>query len=102
VLATNGICFLHHQEKAHIPWEVHTYANGKSKVKVKSCYHHEGTKGNRRYSSYSFLTSTLDGASGQHQAPAALPLDRRLGGPQEMVWTQKLGEKSFASAVIKP
>jgi hypothetical protein len=45
----------------------------------------------RRYSSCSFMTSTLDGVSGQLHAPAALyhrgkdlryPLDRRLGGPQ--------------------
>jgi hypothetical protein len=43
------------------------------------------------YSCYSFLTSTLDGVSGQHHALAALyppgkspryPLYRRLGGPQ--------------------
>jgi hypothetical protein len=47
--------------------------------------------GERRYSSYSFSTSALDGVSGQHQPPAALyprkknpryPLDRRLGGPR--------------------
>jgi hypothetical protein len=47
--------------------------------------------GDRRYSSYSFTTSALDGVSGQRHAPAELytreknsryPLDRRLGGPQ--------------------
>jgi hypothetical protein len=42
--------------------------------------------GERRYSSYSFTTSALDGVSGQRHAPAALypryPLYRRLGGPQ--------------------
>jgi hypothetical protein len=52
---------------------------------------HGGTWGERRYSSYSYLTSALDGVSGQRHAPAALyprgknpryPLDRRLGGPQ--------------------
>jgi hypothetical protein len=57
------------------------------------------------YSSYSFLTSALDG-SGQRHALAALysqekdpqyPLDRRLGGPQR--WSgQRLEEKSLASA----
>jgi hypothetical protein len=45
--------------------------------------------GERRYSSYSFSTSALDGVSGQRHAPAALypqrkdpryPLYRRLGG----------------------
>jgi hypothetical protein len=44
------------------------------------------------------------GVSGQRHAPAALyprgkdpryPLDRRLGGPQKPVWTQRIEEKSF-------
>jgi hypothetical protein len=52
---------------------------------------HEGAWVARRYSSYSFSTSILDGVSGQHHVPTALyppgkepgsPLDRRLGGPQ--------------------
>jgi hypothetical protein len=33
---------------------------------------HVGDKEERRYSSYSFLTSVLDGFSGQRRAPAAL------------------------------
>jgi hypothetical protein len=45
------------------------------------------------------------GVSGQRDVPAALyprgkdpryPLDRRLGGPSEPVWTQGLEEKSSA------
>jgi hypothetical protein len=44
----------------------------------------------RRYSSYSFTTSAVDGVSGQRHSPAALypgkrpwhPLYRTLGGPQ--------------------
>jgi hypothetical protein len=52
---------------------------------------HGSASGERRYSSYSFTTSALDGVSGQHHDPAALyprgkdpryPLYRRLGGPQ--------------------
>jgi hypothetical protein len=48
---------------------------------------HGGTRGERSYSSYSYLTSALDGVSGQRHVPAALypfrhPLDKRLGGPQ--------------------
>jgi hypothetical protein len=51
----------------------------------------QATRGEKGYSSYSFLISALDGVSGQHHAPAALyprgkdplyPQDRRLGGPQ--------------------
>jgi hypothetical protein len=63
---------------------IHTEATiiGTSKVKL-SRYHHARDKGRGIYSSYSFLTSTLDGVSGRRQAPAALypryPLDRRLG-----------------------
>jgi hypothetical protein len=47
--------------------------------------------GERRYSSYPFLTSALEGVNGQNHAPAVLyprgksppyPLYRRLGGPQ--------------------
>jgi hypothetical protein len=47
--------------------------------------------GGGEYSFYSFLTSALDGVSGQRHAPAALyprekdpryPLDRKLGGPE--------------------
>jgi hypothetical protein len=50
-----------------------------------------GACGERRHSSYSFLTSVLDGMSGQRHAPTTLyrrgkdprcPLDSRLGGPQ--------------------
>jgi hypothetical protein len=47
--------------------------------------------GERKYSSYSFMTSVLGGVSGQRHVPVALyprgkepryPLYRRLGGPQ--------------------
>jgi hypothetical protein len=47
---------------------------------------HAGAKGERRYSSYSFLTSALDGVSGHREAPAALypreitPVTRWIGG----------------------
>jgi hypothetical protein len=53
-------------------------------------------------SSYSFLTSALDGVSRQRHAPAALyplvPIGQEAGWPPEPVWTQRLEEKSFASA----
>jgi hypothetical protein len=59
--------------------------------------------GEKRYSSYSFSTSALDGDEwsasrpGRALAPGLghrYPLYRRLGGPQ-LVWTQRLEEKSF-------
>ena len=50
---------------------------------------HEGPEGEQMYSSTLPSISALDGAGGQHHAPAALPpvktrnpLHRRLGGPQ--------------------
>jgi hypothetical protein len=61
----------------------------------------------RRYSSYSFTTSVLDGVSGQHHAPAALsppgtgtpvPIGREAGWAPEPVWTQRIEDKSFAPA----
>jgi hypothetical protein len=70
---------------------INVHYNKKVKVKL-SCYmpwRHTG--GERRYSTYSYLTSALDGVSSQHRALATLypqgknpqyPLGRRLGGPQ--------------------
>jgi hypothetical protein len=37
-----------------------------------SRYHHAGAKGEKRYSSYSVLTSALDGVSGQGHKPEAI------------------------------
>jgi len=37
-----------------------------------SRYRHAGTKDEKQYSSYSFLTSTLDGVVGQSNAPAVI------------------------------
>jgi hypothetical protein len=45
----------------------------KSKKKTKlCCYRRAGTQGKSTHSSYSFLTSALDGVSGQPHGPAAL------------------------------
>jgi hypothetical protein len=65
----------------------------RNKRKKKSVPLHamEAHGGKRRYSSYSYLTSALDGVNGQRNDSAPLypqgkdpryPLDRRLGGPQ--------------------
>jgi hypothetical protein len=67
-------------------------------IKVKLSRYHHADKGERNYSSYSFLTLAIDWVSGQHYPPSALyqrerttiyPLDRRLGGPQS--WTGQRG-----------
>jgi hypothetical protein len=76
------------------------------KVKVKpSRYTPWRRLGERIYSSYSFTTSTLDGVSGQHHAPAAFYPRGRTPGTHwtggwapEPVWTQRLEEKSFTPA----
>jgi hypothetical protein len=48
----------------------------KKKAKL-SRYRHADAKGERKYSSHSFLTSALDGESGQLHDPAALnPTER--------------------------
>jgi hypothetical protein len=60
---------------------------------------HGGAWGERRYSSYSFTTSALDGVSGQRHAPAALlppgkgppvPTGQEAGWAPEPVWTQTI------------
>jgi hypothetical protein len=57
--------------------------------------------GERRYSSYTFSTSAIDGASDQHHTPATLyPRGKDPGThwwAPEPVWTQRLEEKSSAS-----
>jgi hypothetical protein len=77
------------------------------KVKSSPSTRHGGAWGERRYSSYSFTTSALDGVSGQHHDPAALyppgkgppvPIVQEAGWAPEPVWTQRLEEKSSAPA----
>jgi hypothetical protein len=64
--------------------------------------------GERRYSSYSLSNSALDGMSGQRHAPSralvpvkGLPVTivQGAGSAPELVWTQRLEEKSSACAV---
>jgi hypothetical protein len=78
----------------------------KKKIKLPRTSH-AGAKGERTYSSYSFLTSALDGVKWSASRPSrALPLEKgppvpngeEVGWASELVWTQKLEEKSFASA----
>jgi hypothetical protein len=79
------------------------------KVKSQSCptTRHEGASKERRYSSYSFSTSALNGGEWSASGPGRalvpgkrppVPIVQEAGWTQEPVWTQKLKEKSFASA----
>jgi hypothetical protein len=62
--------------------------------------------GGRRYSSYSFLTSELDGGEWSASRPGRalppgkgppVPIEQEAGWAPEPVWTQRLEEKSSAS-----
>jgi hypothetical protein len=66
-----------------------------------------GAWGERMYSSYSFLTSTLDGGewSASHPGRTLPPgkgppvaIVQEAGWASELVWTQRLQAKSFAPA----
>jgi hypothetical protein len=63
---------------------------------------HGGAWGERKYSSYSFLTSALDGgewsASGSGRALPPVPIVQEAGWAPEPVWTQTIQEKSLAPA----
>jgi hypothetical protein len=61
--------------------------------------------GERRYSSYSFLTSALDGGEWSASRPgralppgkgSPVPIGQEAGWAPEPVWTQRLEEKSSA------
>jgi hypothetical protein len=63
--------------------------------------------GERRYSSYSFTTSALDGGEWSASRPdrallpgkgPPVPIRQEAGWVPESVWTQRLQEKSFAPA----
>jgi hypothetical protein len=63
--------------------------------------------GERRYGSYSFTTSALDGGEWSASRPGRalppgkgppVPFVQEAGWTPEPVWTQRLEEKSFASA----
>jgi hypothetical protein len=67
---------------------------------------HKGAWRERMYSSYSFSTSALDGGEwssrhGRALAPGKgplVPIVQEAGWAPEPVWTQRIEEKSFASA----
>jgi hypothetical protein len=77
----------------------------RKKVKL-SHYRYTGAKGKRKYRSYSFVTSALDGVlSASNPWPRftsgkglPLPIGSEAGSASVLVWTLRLEEKSFASA----
>jgi hypothetical protein len=67
----------------------------------------EALGGERRYSSYSFSTSALDGGEWSASRPGRaftpgqgpqVPIVQEAGCAPEPVWTQRIEEKSFAPA----
>jgi hypothetical protein len=79
-----------------------------SRVKVKqSRYTPWRRLGERRYSSYSFSTSALDGGEWSASRPGRalppekgppVPIVQEAGWAPEPVWTQRIEKKSFAPA----
>jgi hypothetical protein len=66
---------------------------------------HGGVLGERRYSSYLFTTSELDGGEWSASRPGralplgkgpSVPIGQEAGWAPELIWTQTLEEKSFA------
>jgi hypothetical protein len=65
-----------------------------SKKQNSSATRHGGAWGERRYSSYSFLTSALDGDEWSASRPGrAVPIVQEAGWASEPVWTQRLEKK---------
>jgi hypothetical protein len=74
-----------------------------SKGKAVPLHAMDGTWGERRYSSYSFLTSALEGGEWSASRPGRallpgkeppVPIVQEAGWAPEPVWTQRLEEKS--------
>jgi hypothetical protein len=85
-----------------------TYNMGIVKGKVVPLRSLEAHFGDRRYSSYSFLTSALEGGEWSASRPgralppgkeSPVPIVQEVGWAPEPVWTQRLEERSFASVV---
>jgi hypothetical protein len=81
------------------------YTYNKSKKQSSPATRHGGVWGERMYSSYSFLTSALDGGEWSASLPVRalapgkgppVPIVQEAVWAPEPVWTQRLEEKSFA------
>jgi hypothetical protein len=78
----------------------------KKQKSMQSCLttRHDGAWGDKRYSSYSFSTSALDGGQWSGSRPGLalaprkgppVPIVQEAGWAPELVWTQRIQEKSF-------
>jgi hypothetical protein len=86
----------------------HTHASARERIKNQKVKHSlEALGGDRRYSSCSFTTSALGGGEWSASRPGRalppgkgppVPIVQEAGWAPEPVWTQRLEEKSFASA----
>jgi hypothetical protein len=88
----------------NIIYLIHTFKEAKQS-------RHDGPWGERKYSTYSFLTSALDGGewSASRRSRALppgkwppVPIVHEAGWAPEPVWTQRLEEKSFPLSGIEP
>jgi hypothetical protein len=74
---------------------LNTFSNGSSSPTT----HIGDACGERRYSSYSSTTSALDGGEWSAPCPSSasppVPIVQEVGWTTELVWTQRLEEKSF-------
>jgi hypothetical protein len=104
-LKMKGFCYIYKSTRRYyLKTDIDIFTTSHISCKSKAVLlRHAGAKGERKYSSYSFLTSALDGVSGQSYAPTAAyrreknsryPLDRRLGGPQS--WSGHSGPQSWS------
>jgi hypothetical protein len=84
-----------------------TLAIMNSKAKSSPATRHDEAWEERRYSSYSFSTSALDGGEWSASCPGRalprgkdppVPIVQEAGWAPEPVWTQRLEEKSLAPA----
>jgi hypothetical protein len=110
-LSTRALCFWHRRCKLY-----RCYSSIKMSIlihyryilKVKQSHYTPWKRlGEKRYSSYSFSTLALDGGEWSASRPGRalppgkgprVPIVQEAGWAPELVWTQRLEEKSFASA----
>jgi hypothetical protein len=100
VLVPCNLNFTWRSSKIFISLKKYSLYKDVSKVKL-SCYCLAGVKRERKYISYSILTSALDGCPGpalRSGKGLPTPIGYETGWTSELVWSQRLEEIFFASA----